>query len=87
VKGRFFDRLDAKLNQLARFDSNELVSVDLQAMATALFSGTRRDGAMSDLRAATKSLGAMLREARRRLFVTFVLGQNRPIGGGDIMSI
>jgi hypothetical protein len=37
VKGRFFDRLDAKLNQLARFDSNELVSTDLQAMATALF--------------------------------------------------
>jgi len=39
VKGRFFDRLDAKLNQLARFDSNELVSVDLQAIATALFRG------------------------------------------------
>jgi hypothetical protein len=39
VKGRFFDRLDAKLNQLARFDSNDLVSVDLQAMATALFRG------------------------------------------------
>jgi hypothetical protein len=39
VKGRFFDRLDAKLNQLARFDSNELVSIDLQAMATALFRG------------------------------------------------
>jgi hypothetical protein len=30
---------------------------------------------MSDSRAATESLGAML-----RLFVTFVLGQNRPIG-------
>jgi hypothetical protein len=39
VKGRFFDRLDAKLNQLARFDSNEPVSIDLQAMATALFRG------------------------------------------------
>ena len=39
VKGRFFDRLDAKLNQLARFDSNELVSIDLQAMATALLRG------------------------------------------------
>jgi hypothetical protein len=39
VKGRFFDRLDAKLDQLARFDSNELVSIDLQAMATALFPG------------------------------------------------
>jgi hypothetical protein len=35
---------------------------------------------MSDLRAATESLEAMLRAARRRLFVTFVLGQNRPIG-------
>jgi hypothetical protein len=45
VKGRFFDRLDAKLNQLANFDSNELVPTDLQAMATALFRGqeeTRR---------------------------------------------
>ena len=40
MKGRFFDRLDAKLNQVARFDSNELVSIDLQAMATALFLGT-----------------------------------------------
>jgi hypothetical protein len=39
VKGRFFDRLDAKLNQLAKFDSNELVSIDLQAMATALSPG------------------------------------------------
>jgi hypothetical protein len=34
VKGRFIDRLDVKLNQLARLDSNELVSVDLQAMDT-----------------------------------------------------
>jgi hypothetical protein len=45
VKGRFFDRLDAKLNQLANFDSNEPVPIDLQAMATALFRGqeeTRR---------------------------------------------
>ena len=41
VKGRFFDRLDAKLNPLARFDSNELVSIDLQAMATALFRGQK----------------------------------------------
>jgi hypothetical protein len=39
VTGRFFDRLDAKLNQLAKFDSNELVSIDLQAMATALSPG------------------------------------------------
>ena len=39
VKGRFFDRLTAKLNQLVRFDGNELMSIDLQAMATALFQG------------------------------------------------
>ena len=39
VKGRFFDRFDAKLNQLTRFDSNELVPIDLQAVATALFRG------------------------------------------------
>jgi hypothetical protein len=32
---------------------------------------------MSDLRAATKRLGAMLRKARRRLFVPFALRQNR----------
>jgi len=37
VKDRCFDRLDAKLNQLARFDSNELASIDLQTIATALF--------------------------------------------------
>jgi hypothetical protein len=36
VKGPFFDRLDAKLSQLARLDGNELVSIDLQAMAEAL---------------------------------------------------
>jgi hypothetical protein len=35
-KGRFFDRASEKLGQLARFDTNELVSVDLQAMAAAL---------------------------------------------------
>jgi hypothetical protein len=34
---------------------------------------------MSDLRAATESLGPTLRAARRRLFATFVAGQNRPI--------
>jgi hypothetical protein len=38
AKGRFFDRVSEKLGQLARFDSNELVSVDLQAMAAALSS-------------------------------------------------
>jgi hypothetical protein len=39
VKGRFFDRLDANLNQLTRFDSSELLPIDLQATATALFRG------------------------------------------------
>ena len=38
TKGRFFDRASEKLSQLARFDSNELVSVDLQSMAAALSS-------------------------------------------------
>jgi hypothetical protein len=38
TKGRFFDRTSEKLSQLARFDSNELVSVDLQAMGSALSS-------------------------------------------------
>jgi len=37
-KGRFFDRASEKLSQLARFDSNELVSVDLKAMGAALAS-------------------------------------------------
>src|SRR6202521_3563964 len=36
TKGRFFDRASEKLIQLARFDSNQLVSVDLQAMGSAL---------------------------------------------------
>jgi hypothetical protein len=35
TKGRFFDRVSEKLSKLARFDSNELVSFDLQAMASA----------------------------------------------------
>ena len=38
TKGRFFDRASEKLSQLARFDSNELVSVDLKSMAAALSS-------------------------------------------------
>jgi hypothetical protein len=38
VKGRFFDRAGEKLSQLARFDTNELVPVDLRAMAGALSS-------------------------------------------------
>jgi hypothetical protein len=36
VKGRFFDRMQAKLDQLARGDSNELVPVDMEAVTTAL---------------------------------------------------
>ena len=36
TKGRFFDRANDKLSQLARFATNELVSLDLQAMASAL---------------------------------------------------
>jgi hypothetical protein len=36
VKGHFFDRANDKLSQLARLETNELVSVDLRAMAAAL---------------------------------------------------
>jgi hypothetical protein len=36
VKGRFFDRMQAKLNRLARGDSNELVPIDMAAVTTAL---------------------------------------------------
>jgi hypothetical protein len=36
TKGRFFDRASDKLNQLVKFTNNELVSFDLQAMASAL---------------------------------------------------
>ena len=36
VKGRFFDRANEKLSQLARLETNELLSVDLRAMAAAL---------------------------------------------------
>jgi len=36
VKGGFFDRMQAKLDQLTAHDSNELVAIDLQAMADAL---------------------------------------------------
>ena len=36
VKGRFFDRTNEKLNQLARFATNELVPADLRAMAATL---------------------------------------------------
>ena len=40
VKGRFFDRMQAKLDQLARGESNELVPIDVQAMASALVKAT-----------------------------------------------
>ena len=40
VKGRFFDRMHAKLDQLARMESNELVPIDVQAMALALVEAT-----------------------------------------------
>jgi hypothetical protein len=33
LKGKFFDRMQAKLNQLTAHDSNELVTIDLRAMA------------------------------------------------------
>jgi hypothetical protein len=36
TKGRFFDRANDKLNQLARFATNELVPLDLQTIASAL---------------------------------------------------
>ena len=36
VKGRFFDRVQVKLDQLARAESNELVPIDVQTMASAL---------------------------------------------------
>jgi hypothetical protein len=38
TKGHFFDRTSDKLDHLARFDTNELVPADLQAMAAALSS-------------------------------------------------
>jgi len=36
TEGRFFDRANDKLSQLTKFATNELVSFDLQAMASAL---------------------------------------------------
>jgi hypothetical protein len=38
TKGRFFDRVSDKLSQFGKFDTNELVPFDLQAMAEALSS-------------------------------------------------
>jgi hypothetical protein len=40
VKGRFFDRANEKLGNLAKCDTNELVPTDLQAMAAALSGAT-----------------------------------------------
>jgi hypothetical protein len=46
TKGRFFGRATDKLSQLARFGTNELVSLDLQAMASGLADDvTKTDGA------------------------------------------
>ena len=36
IKGRFFDRMQAKLDQVAGHDSNELVAIDVLAMADVL---------------------------------------------------
>jgi hypothetical protein len=55
VKGRFFDRASAKLNQLAKFDTNELVSTDLQAKAAALTAGT--DEPYEDAKRASAAVG------------------------------
>jgi hypothetical protein len=48
TKGRFFDRASDKLNQLAKFATNELVSFDLHAMASALADEvpSKSDGAL-----------------------------------------
>ena len=43
-KGRFFDRATDKLSQLARFGTNELVSLDLQAMASGLADDVTKNG-------------------------------------------
>ena len=51
TKGRFFDRVSDKLSQLARFATNELVSFDLQAMASALTDEvtSKPDGALTSV--------------------------------------
>jgi hypothetical protein len=41
TEGRFFDRVNDKLNQLGKFVSNELVPFDVHAVAEALSSTTR----------------------------------------------
>jgi len=48
TKGRFFNRASDKLNQLAKFVTNELVSFDLHAMASALAdeASSKSDGAL-----------------------------------------
>ncbi len=40
VKGKFFDRMQAKLDQLTAYDSNELVQIDVQAIADAMAAST-----------------------------------------------
>jgi hypothetical protein len=84
VKGRFFDRLDAKLDQLARFDSNELVSIDLQAMATALFPG--QEETVRCQTCAPRPKGAMLRGAASTV-CDFRGWSKSTYRGGDIMSV
>ena len=49
VKGRFFDRMQAKLEQLTTHDSNELVRIDLQAMADALAGSNEIGGGEHDI--------------------------------------
>ena len=44
VKGKFFDRMQAKLKQLTADDSNELVRIDLQVMADAMAVSGDSDG-------------------------------------------
>ncbi|HEX5863417.1 MAG TPA: hypothetical protein VF014_04025 [Casimicrobiaceae bacterium] len=59
TKGRFFDRVSDKLSQLARFATNELVSFDLQAMASALTDEvtSKPDGALpTDLSAGLRAV-------------------------------
>jgi hypothetical protein len=86
VKGRFFDRLDAKLNQLARFDSNELVSVDLQAMATALLRGKKRRCEVRPARRDRKLRGDASRGAASTV-CDFRCRSKSTYRGGDTMSV
>ena len=49
TKGRFFDRLNERLRQLTRFDSDELVQFDFQAFAAALAANEQGDMASSEI--------------------------------------